>query len=582
MKLLIPYKRLVLISLLMGFLCLLSACGGSGNSSSSEEETVAGTFAPVSSVVACEDMVNQDFSNIAEAPAVITSAEVFVDEDDNETNLCHIKGTISGRQNFEMKLPIDEWTQRFMMQAGGGYGGWAYRTTYSSNMGYGCQEFESEEMVVASTDNGHTNTYWPQGTWAIGNPQGMIDFAYLGVHKMTVLGKQIIETFYGQPATKSYIMGCSYGGLGAMQEAQRYPTDYDGILAGSPTIDDTETNTFWHGWFVRVNSDSESNPILTVDKIPALSAAVIEACGDEGGLIQDPRLCEFDVETIQCEDGVDSAECLTAEQIDVVKKIWDGPRDEYGNRLTAKGMPVGSEMSWLGSMVPRTMGDKISWDTSGDYQWSYEFPMYMSTFGEVTGITNQNIEFTNDSFYQLTTLATMINPTNPDLSEFAANGGKLIMWQGWADSGTTPYNPLNYWAAAKGTMGEYALTNFLKLYMVAGVGHCGNGTYKVNMDMITPLLDWVENGTEPNMVPVEFNDSDSTLVMTRPAYPYPSMVEYVGGDADVSLIDSWSRTDLPSSPAINDFTYFLGLDNYVPGKQMWCEVINGAPECWEE
>ena len=95
-------------------------------------------------------------------------------------------------------------------------------------------------------------------------------------------------------------------------------------------------------------------------------------------------------------------------------------------------------MSWLGSMVPRTLGDKISWDTSGDYQWSYEFPMYMSTFGEVTGITNQNIEFTNESFYKLTTLAKMINPTNPDLSEFDANGGKLIMWQGWEDSGTDP------------------------------------------------------------------------------------------------------------------------------------------------
>ena len=130
-------------------------------------------------------------------------------------------------------------------------------------------------------------------------------------------------------------------------------------------------------------------------------------------------------------------------------------------------------------------------------------------------------------------------------------------------------------------MGEYALSKFLKLYMMPGVGHCGSGRYKTNIDMITPLLDWVESGVEPDMVPVEFN-SDENLVMTRPAYPYPSMVEYVGGGADVNQIDSWARADLPNSPAINDFTVFLGLENYVPGKQMWCEVINGSPECWEE
>ena len=209
MKLITLCKNLASFSFVLGLLTILSACGGDGHSGSSGENPVTGTFEPVSAAIECTDMVNQDFSNILEAPAVITSAEVVVDDDGNPTNLCHIKGTISGRQNFEMKLPIDGWTQRFMMQAGGGYGGWAYRTTYSSNMGYGCQEFESEEMVVASTDNGHTNTYWPQGTWAIENPQGMIDFAYLGVHKMTVLAKEVIKTFYDQPATKSYLMGCS-------------------------------------------------------------------------------------------------------------------------------------------------------------------------------------------------------------------------------------------------------------------------------------------------------------------------------------------------------------------------------------
>ena len=576
------FKSSVRSTLLYGTLSsaiLLTGClgggGGGDDATTATSPTTPSTstpFAATSPVLACTDLAKQDFSKVQEAPATITSATV-------DGSNCVVTGVINGRQRFQMALPTSGWTQRFLMQAGGGYAGWVSALYTKSTQAPGCTTLEQNQMVLASTDNGHTNTYWPQGDWAINNPQSMIDFAYGGVHKMTVLAKAVIKTYYGMAPQKSYLIGCSYGGLGGMQEAQRYPEDYDGILAGSPTIDDVETNTFWHAWFVRSNSDSNSYPILTADKIPALAAAVKSSCGDEGGLIQDPRACKFDVATLQCPSGTDNTSCLTAAQVDVVKKIWDGPRDEFGVLLAPRGMPVGSELSWLGSMVPKVLGQKISWDTSGDYQWSYEFPNYMSTFGVVTGITNQNMEFTKASFDKLTTLGTLINPTNPDLSKFAARGGKLIMWNGWADSGTTPYTPLNYWAVARNQMGQYALSKFLKLYMIPGVGHCHSGFNLTQADTLTPLIEWVEKGTEPDKVKVDFMNSDRTSVLnSRPVYPYPSMVKYAG-TGDIKAESSWVKTSLPTGPAMDDITPFRGLANYVPGKQMWCEVVSGSPVC---
>jgi feruloyl esterase len=155
------------------------------------------------------------------------------------------------------------------------------------------------------------------------------------------------------------------------------------------------------------------------------------------------------------------------------------------------------------------------------------------------------------------------------------------MWNGWADSGTSPYNPLNYWAAARKQMGDQALSKFLKLYMIPGVGHCNNGFNVTQHDMLSPLLDWAEKDVAPNKVTVDFLDpgKPGTILNSRPVYPYPSIVSY-SGSGDINAASSWVRADLPTG--LNDVLDFLGLANYVPGKQMWCEVVNGAPVCTQK
>src|ERR1700712_5752702 len=212
-------------------------------------------------------------------------------------------------------------------------------------------------MVLASTDLGHRRaaSFFPDGLWALNNPGAVADFAYLGMHKTTLAAKALIKSFYNQDPKFSYYVGCSDGGREGLQEIQRYPNDYDGVVAGAPVIDEVATNTFYHAWNVRVNMNSEGKAILTAAKIPALHQAVLTACGTlaggQGDMIQDSRACHLDAKTLIC-PGADAPSCRTAAQADVVNELWYGPVDEHGARLSAGDMPYGSELGWIGSPVP--------------------------------------------------------------------------------------------------------------------------------------------------------------------------------------------------------------------------------------
>ena len=224
-------------------------------------------------------------------------------------------------------------------------------------------------MVTAATDLGHQAPL-SSGTWANGNPSAVVDFAYSSMHKTTLVTKALVTAFYGKAPTKSYYQGCSDGGREGLQEAQRYPADFDGIVVGSPVIDEVPTNSFYHGWNVHVNSDANQQAIVTADKIPTLVSFVQSSCADKGGLIQDPRACKPDLTKIQCPNGTNTAQCLTAAQISVVQQIWNGPIDENGNHLTAGDMPIGGEANWLGTMVPKTLGAPMTPANVSDAVWS--------------------------------------------------------------------------------------------------------------------------------------------------------------------------------------------------------------------
>ncbi|WP_238456013.1 tannase/feruloyl esterase family alpha/beta hydrolase [Azohydromonas lata] len=569
-------KSAISLAVAMAVTGSLVACGGSdgdGTTTPSTPTTPATpeqplVMTPVNPIVACADMAKQDFSTLAEAPATVTSAVV-------DGKNCVVKGTISGRQNYQVALPIEGWTQRFLMAGCGGYcGGVNNPTTSQTFQTSGCMPRENNQMVIASSDLGHTRSpiKFADGSWAKDNPTATIDFAYLGMHRATVLSKALVKAYYGQEPKRSYYVGCSDGGREGLHEVQRYPEDYDGVVVSAPVIDEVATNTFYHGWNVRVNSDASGFPIFTAAKRPALAARVKQFCGDEGGLVQDPRLCEDRKEEIlaslMCGNGPETDNCLTSAQADVVRKFWYGPVDEYGVRMSAGNMPLGSEAG-LASAVPA--GTPTA---RGEGDWADDFPNYMSNWGSGTGITWANMEFSLAGWNKLTPLSNLYDPTNPDLSRFAARGGKLIIWHGWADGGASPYMSLNYWTAVRNQMGVDAASKFMTLYMVPGIGHCSG-----NSDFLSPMLDWVEKGTAPGKISVRHTTPGSTTpLQTRPAYPYPSMVKY-GGFGDMTAESSWVRADLPSG--VSDVTAWRGLANYAPGKQMWCDPVTGSstPNC---
>ena len=484
----------------------------------------AATLPPVKPVMACADLLKRDFTYLKEAPTKLNSASVV--SDGTPTPYCLVSGYVAPNVEFQVRLPTESWTQRLVMNGCGGYCGnlISLPVSGSPSASTGCQVAASGELAVAAHNGGHVGATdrgsflrtISDGVWAIDDPGALIDFFYRSNRKATLAVKAIMTAFYGQPPRYSYFDGCSSGGRAALQVAQRYPDDYDGIVAGAPTIDNTAENTFVHAWNVRVNEAPDGTSILTAEKIPALAKAVLAACADSSGMIQDPRACHFDAISLVCKNG-DSADCLTSDQARIANLIWRGPVDESGVLLAPGGMPYGSELAWAGSMaLPR--GTRFNPDTSGDFAFSYDFSNYMSNW-RPTGITNANMAFTSEEFEKLDKMHGLNDPTNPDLRAFSAHGGKLIIWQGWADLGTSPFGTLNYYSAVKKLMGAEEASKFLTLYLVPGMYHCGGGPKAATLDMLAPLMAWVEDKDVPGSQTVSYREFERSDVGRGPNAP---------------------------------------------------------------
>jgi Tannase and feruloyl esterase len=527
----------------------------------------AADLGAVKPVMECADLLKVDFTSLNDAPTRLNAATVV--NQGTAPPYCSVTGYVASQVNFEVRLPISGWTQRFLMRGPGGYGGVVNLTFGAGDAAVGSPRVLSGELAVASHDTGHQlarNKIGGDGLWALGNPGAVVDFTYKASHKVTVAAKALIETFYGQPARYSYFTGSSNGGRAGLAEAQRYPDDYDGILSGAPTIDYIATNTFYHSWVIRHNTRPDGHPILTADKIPALAAAVLRACADNSGMIQDPRTCDFDAKALLCKT-VDDPSCLTPEQATVANLFYQGPVDEKGNRLTSGLFPYGSELAWIGNQAQSA--DQLT-SRSGEAGWSDDFPSYMSNF-ENTGINNRNIRFTEEEFEFFHRFQGLYDPTNPDLRAFSRAGGKLMMWIGWADSGTSPFGALNYYDAVRKFMGAQAAGEFMALYMLPGVYHSAGGPKGANIDFLSALIRWAEDGVRPDKVVVGYRNGptlDAPVPRMRPVFPYPSIAAYTG-QGDVNDAANYVRSQAAQN--LNDTYEWLGLKNYRPGQQVSCE-----------
>jgi Tannase and feruloyl esterase len=536
----------------------------------------------VASTMACSDLTKLQYPNatgidttlLPEAPFRIESATVV--EQNVARPYCDVVGYVPPRVRFQVKMPIKGWTQRILVNGCGAFCGTLTQFLNFGRTTVGNQHVAKGELVLVYSDNGHGRAgtlpdNGADGFWALRNPDGIIEAAYEGQHKAVVAAKALVKMFYGQPQKRSYFMGCSEGGRNALQEVQRYPEEFDGVVAGAPVIDMVANNSQWHGWFLRSNLAANGMSILTSDKLPILNRAVLSARGRQNGgvgdMLNDFRSCNFDPHSLVCPDP---ATCLSAAQADAASKIYQGPVDEQGRKLSAGGMPRGSELAWAGSMVTAP-GVPLIYANSSDYRFSTDLPNYMASFAP-TGITVQNMSFTIKEYRDLNHLRGIWDPNNPDLGVFAAKGGKLIVWQGTADSGIAPYSRFNYYDAVGRAIGPAARDNAMVMYSPPGVYHCNGGPVVAASDYLTALIQWVEDGVRPGKINYAYRagpaDSDP-IVKTRPVFPYPAVAHY-GGNGDVNDAASYVAGAYADRP--RDRYEWVGLP-YEPGNQKKCSLV---------
>jgi hypothetical protein len=456
--------------------------------------------------------------------------------------VCDVKGVIAPQIQFQVQLPTQTYRQRYLQTGCGGLCGTLAITVQAAS---GCVPVTDGTFATASNNQGHVGGGSADGNF--GADAGLrVDFAERADHLTALAAKALIAQFYGQHPRFSYFDGCSQGGHEGLTEAQRFPHDFDGILAGAPASITTELNSFNQPWLARVDFDAAGRVILPAAKLPPLHDAVMRACDGLDGLVDgqldDPRRCAFDPATLACPSG-DAPTCLTPAQVTVVRKIYEGAVTDRGEHLYPGGQPYGSELAWAGWFVPTAAGapqsSTIAWRIGNGWVKYLAFKK-----NPPVSFTLNDIGFDRPTFDRVRQLAGLYDAIDPDLGEFRRAGGKLIMWHGWADQAIPPTGTVAYYQAMQDRMGP--TQSFARLFMFPGVRHCGGGDTPNTFDLLTPLLNWVEDGAAPAKV-VASRSEGGTVLRTRPVFPYPFVARYTGsGSIDDAANFTAARPDHPT------------------------------------
>jgi pimeloyl-ACP methyl ester carboxylesterase len=533
----------------------------SENDLTSEARPRQGPLLVVLPKMSCEALAFEDFTSLPDAGTQILSSEL-VPADGSTPEYCKVTGYVEPQIQFELRLPTKTWTQRYLQLGCGGFCGlmdidWKLET--ERQLGE-CVPHTINEVVVGSSNSGHVGN----GTlWAVDAPQLKVDWGYRSEHVFAIASRAIINAFYGQEPQYAYFGGCSNGGRQALMLAQRYPDDFDGILAGG-AVNALTGVVMALAWTSIANTAADGSPILTLDKLPVIHQAALAECDGRDGLVDgqitDPRACQFDPASLQCPAGQDAPDCLTPAQVEAVREIYAGPVDDQGHRLYPGGLAVGSELEWrlalFGWNPPFTPG--VSELLSRDYLRG------MAAWDEQ--LSYDNLSFDLITFQRLSHMGPIYDATDPDLRPFRDSGGKLIIWHGWEDSLVPPIGTIAYYQAVQDAVGGLEETRqFTRLYMFPGASHCSGGTGPSEFDLLTPLMEWVEQGIAPEGV-IARDRQDGQVVRTRPVYPYPLVATY---DGSGSIDDASNFVAAMPTARHDDRIEWAG--EYRSGYQQWCE-----------
>ncbi len=410
---------------------------------------------------------------------------------------CHVIGEIGTGFSFDLRLPRSTYEGQYVQEGCGGFCG--FLSPQVPLVSDDCPAVTGNTLALAVDNEGHVTKTNTDARWAANDAKSRLIFGSTSEHELALVSKALIADYYGRGPAYSYFDGCSDGGREALIEAQRFPHDFKGILAGAPANIQSELVGEVGTWNIRVNTGPGGHEILTSEKLPALHAAVLRACGQGRGYVLDPRTCNFSPSSIECHSRVTNS-CLTAAQAQVVTSLYRGPTDPAGQSLYPGGEPYGSELGWSAWFV-KPSGDR-GWphDTLTD-QFAINFLRYLAYRTDpASSFSLSQFPFTSSGYRTLTELSGLYDATNPDLSSFAADGGKLIIYQGWADQAIPPFGTVAYYKAVVDAAGGYqASQTFSRLYMIPAQYHClaGGDPALPGANLLSPLIDWIQHGTAP-------------------------------------------------------------------------------------
>ena len=483
-----------------------------------------GPDGPSAAAVACEALPTTDFTTIQDAPTQVTEARV-VDAAGDVPAHCRVEGYVSPNVGIVLRLPgSSEWNGKFLEASPGGYGG-------STGSGWCDDEGLRRGYACISHDTGHTGTS-QRASWAYNNLQAEFDYGIRGHHVAALAGKAITEHYYGRAPEFSYHVGCSRGGTSGMVEANRFPWNFDGILALEPSVVTATSVVIL--WNALVTHDEDGNPLFTPADLDVLHEAAVAACdaddGLEDGIIGgDPRTCEFDPAELTCDPGQRSG-CLSPVQVEAARKVYEGP-------VTSEGEKISKYFPFYPALPGSEKGNFFTMDLEYKTTW-WRF----MGFNPDPGPSWKATDFDFDHDYKRTGMMDAIvnGYSNPDLRNFKAAGGKLMIIHGWEDSGLPgPPVTVDYYEMVERIMGGRASTQeSVRLFMIPGRSHCRGGDGAAVGDFLSYLEAWVEEGQAPDMM-IGYHADGMTSVeggssvpdryeFTRPHYPYPLQARYKG------------------------------------------------------
>jgi len=512
----------------------------------------------------CKMLESSDFAGLVDAPTRVLSA-TSVKAGGNLPAYCEVTGYVVPNVGIKLGLPT-HWNGKLMEMGCGGHCG-MLDLVDAKYVSASCDVALRKGYACIVSNMGHDGMMG-DALWGRNNLQAKVDWGFRATHVTAVAGKAIAERYYAQRPNRAYFMGCSTGGRQALQEAQRFPRDFNGIVAGAPPVNlSTVYMTF--AWGIRATHDRSGKPLLGNDELKLLTAAAAAKCdlddGVKDGVIADPSHCAFDPAELACKSD-QARGCLTSEQIEAVKRVYAGPSTSGGTRLSLGGPLPGSEYpGWSVAYV----GDHGK--PAGYEVLATDGLRYLFFFPELDLAWKlSDFDFDRDS-ERLGVMEALYDSSNPDLRQFKSAGGKMMIYQGMADISVLPRATMDYYETVERTIGGRRETqSFLRLFLLPGVGHCLGGDGASAVDYLSSLEAWVEEGRAPEKLlsshvktddlnlsdldgfhklvrRVEFPLNPAMIDFSRPVYPYPTMARYTG-HGDPRNASNFGPVQSPSVP----------------------------------